>query len=216
MAYPRLDSTGLTTLLTRLVTDGDGRWAKKTDLASASADGLMSSSDFTKLSGIETGAEVNVLESITVNGSILPIASKNVSLNVPTKTSDITNDSDYQTGTEVQNAIASAVSAAYKPAGIMAASELLPALLVEANLGNVYNITQAGTTTSDFVEGAGKPIRVGDNVGICNVGTSSSPDYKFDLLSGFIDTSDFVTADDMTTISDADINSAVDTAFGVS
>ena len=216
MAYPRLDSTGLTTLLTRLVTDGDGRWTKKTDLASASANGLMSSSDFTKLSGIETGAEVNVLESVTVNGSILPIASKNVSLTVPTKTSDITNDSDYQTGTEVQNAIASAVSAAYKPAGTKAASELLPALLVEANLGNVYNITQAGTTTSDFIEGAGKPIRVGDNVGICDVGTSSSPDYKFDLLSGFVDTSDFVTSDDMTTISDADINSAVDTAFGVS
>lgn len=216
MAYPRLDVTGLNTLLTRLVTDGDTRWAKKTDLASASANGLMSSADFTKLSGIETGAQVNVLESITVNGSVLPVAGKNVSMTVPTKTSDLTNDSDYQTGTEVDAAIASAITAAYKPAGTKTVAELVSALLIADNLGNVYNMTDAGTTTADFIEGAGKPIRIGDNVGICDFGTGGTHDYKFDLLSGFVDTSDFVTTGDMTTIDNATIISAVDTAFGIS
>ena len=216
MAYPRLDVTGLNTLLTRLVTDGDTRWAKKTDLASASANGLMSSADFTKLSGIETGAQVNVLESVTVNGSVLPVAGKNVSITVPTKTSDLTNDSDYQTGTEVDAAIASAITAAYKPAGTKTVAELVSALLIADNLGNVYNMTDAGTTTADFIEGAGKPIRIGDNVGICDIGTGGTHDYKFDLLSGFVDTSDFVTTGDMTTIDNATIISAVDTAFGIS
>lgn len=216
MAYPRLDSTGLTTLLTRLVTDGDTRWAKKSDLASASANGLMSKEDFSKLSGIETGAQVNVLESITVNGSAIPVAGKNASFNVPTKVSDLTNDADYQTGQEVDDAIAAAITAAYKPAGTKTVAELVSALLIADNLGNVYNMTDAGTTTADFIEGAGKPIRIGDNVGICDVGTGGTHSYKFDLLSGFVDTSNFVTTDDMTTISDADINAAVDSAFGIS
>ena len=80
------------------------------------------------------------------------------------------------------------VSSAYHAAGTKTVAELTSSLLVAANEGNVYNMTDAGTTTSDFIEGAGKPIRIGDNVGVCKVGN----DYKFDLLSGFIDTSNFV------------------------
>ena len=49
-------------------------------------------------------------------------------------------------------------------------------------------MTDAGTTTADFIDGAGKPIRIGDNVGVAKVGN----DYKFDLLSGFVDTSTFI------------------------
>jgi len=49
----------------------------------------------TKLSGIETGAEVNEIEGVKVNGNILtPDADRIVSLTVPTKTSDITNDGE--------------------------------------------------------------------------------------------------------------------------
>ena len=50
-------------------------------------------------------------------------------------------------------------------------------------------MTDAGTTTADFKEGAGKPIRVGDNVGVYYDETESK--YMFDLLSGFVDTSGF-------------------------
>jgi hypothetical protein len=60
---------------------------------------------------------------------------------------------------------------------------------VAANEGNVYNITDSGTTTSDFIEGAGYPIRIGDNVGICDTGSGV---YKFDLLSGFVDLSNYI------------------------
>lgn len=52
----------------------------------------------TKLSGIETGAEVNVIESVKVNGSALtPDANKAVDVTVPTKVSDLTNDSGFVT-----------------------------------------------------------------------------------------------------------------------
>ena len=48
-----------------------------------------------KLSNIETGAEVNVIESIKVNNVAQTITSKTVNIVVPTKTSDLTNDSDF-------------------------------------------------------------------------------------------------------------------------
>lgn len=80
----------------------------------------------------------------------------------------------------------------YKPAGSKTAAELISSLLVEANLGNVYNMTDSGTTTADFVEGAGKPIYAGDDIGIIDNGTSGSPSYKFNKLGGFIDLSNYI------------------------
>ena len=49
----------------------------------------------TKLSGIESGAEVNKIEVIQKNGSALAISNKTVNITVPTKTSDLTNNSNF-------------------------------------------------------------------------------------------------------------------------
>lgn len=78
-----------------------------------------------------------------------------------------------------------------KPKGSVAFANL-PALAA-ANLNNVYNVTDAFTTTADFVEGAGKDYPAGTNVAIINTGTDSSPVYKYDAMTGIIDTSDFAT-----------------------
>jgi len=92
----------------------------------------------------------------------------------------------------VRDAISNAVASAYHHAGTKVVADLTSSLLVAENEGCVYNMTDAGTTTADFIEGAGKPIRIGDNVGVCKA--SSSPDaYKFDLLSGFVDLSNYKT-----------------------
>ena len=88
----------------------------------------------------------------------------------------------------VKEAIDAAVSSAYHHAGTKTVAQLTHDLLVAANEGNVYNITDSGTTTSDFIEGIGKTIDEGSNVGICKVGDV----YMFDLLSGFVDTTNFV------------------------
>ena len=80
----------------------------------------------------------------------------------------------------------------YKPKGNIACAQLVPALLIESNIGNVYNVTDNGTTTSDFVEGAGKPIHVGDNVAIVDIGTGGQSEYKFDLLAGMVDLTNYV------------------------
>ena len=54
-------------------------------------------------------------------------------------------------------------------------------------------MTTSGVTTADFIEGADKPIKVGDNVVIVDIGTSENPIYKYDLLGGFIDLSSYQT-----------------------
>ena len=65
----------------------------------------LSTNDFTdalktKLDGIEANAQVNKLESVKVNGSTQPITNKSVDISVPTKTSDLTNDSNYVKDTD--------------------------------------------------------------------------------------------------------------------
>ena len=49
----------------------------------------------TKLNGIESGAEVNAISGIKVNEVLQPIVNKIVSITIPTKTSDLTNDSGF-------------------------------------------------------------------------------------------------------------------------
>lgn len=90
----------------------------------------------------------------------------------------------------VRAAIDSAVSSAYHAAGTKTVAQLTGSLLIAENEGCVYNITDSGTTTSDFVDGAGHQINAGDNVGVCDVGGGV---YKFDLLSGFVDLSNYLT-----------------------
>ena len=68
-------------------------------VAQESGKGL-STNDYTtveknKLAGIASGAQVNVIESVKVNGTALTVTSKAVDVPVPTNTSDLTNDSNF-------------------------------------------------------------------------------------------------------------------------
>lgn len=93
----------------------------------------------------------------------------------------------------VRAAIDAEVSSVYHPSGSKTVAELTSALLIASNSGNVYNMTTSGTASSDFVtEEIGKHINIGDNVAIVNAGTDVSPVYKFDLLSGFVDLTNYV------------------------
>lgn len=62
----------------------------------------LSTNDFTdalktKLDGIEANAQVNKLESVKVNGSTQTISNKSVDISVPTKTTDLQNNSGFIT-----------------------------------------------------------------------------------------------------------------------
>lgn len=65
----------------------------------------------TKLTNIASGAQVNVIETVKKNGTALTITDKTVDISVPTKTSDITNDSGFITIEDVPDgAVASTTS----------------------------------------------------------------------------------------------------------
>lgn len=66
----------------------------------------LSANDYTtteknKLAGIASGAQVNVIDTVKVNNTALTPSSKAVNVTVPTKTSDITNDSGFITIADV-------------------------------------------------------------------------------------------------------------------
>lgn len=89
--------------------------------------------------------------------------------------------------------IGSEISAVYKPGGNKTAAELTSALLVEANLGKVYNLTTDATTTSDWVDGAGETVKAGTDVGIVAVDNDGTTVYKFNAYSVKIDLSGYKT-----------------------
>lgn len=65
------------------------------DASYVHTDNNYTTAEKTKLSGIETGAEVNLIEDVKVNGTSLTITNKSVDVTVPTATSDLTNDSNF-------------------------------------------------------------------------------------------------------------------------
>lgn len=58
---------------------------------------LMTDAEGTKLSGIAAGAQVNIIESVKRNGVAVPVSGKAVDVSVPTKVSELQNDSAYVT-----------------------------------------------------------------------------------------------------------------------
>lgn len=166
----------------------------------------LSTNDYTtaeknKLAGIAANAEANVIESISVNGTAQTVTNKGVDITVPTNNNQLTNGAGYQTASDVETAIDNKLGSTYKPKGSIAFASL-PSLIAD-NEGNVYNITDAFTTTSDFVEGAGKNYPAGTNVVIVN---TTGTTYKYDVLSGFVDLSGYVLATDLVAITNAEID----------
>ena len=91
-----------------------------------------------------------------------------------------------------------ALPSAIVPKGSKAFAGLTPATdLAAANLGFMWNITDAFTTTADFAEGAGHKIPAGANVYVANVGTVAEPSYKYDIFQGMYDLSGYALKSEM-------------------
>lgn len=117
-----------------------------------------------------------------------------------------TNNADVYTKQEVD----SRISSAYIAAGSIAFANLPEA--DASHVGYVNNITDAFTTTENFVDGPGKTYPAGTNVAI--VVSDTADEYKYDVISGFVDTSNFVVRDGNKTLSDENYTSAEKTKLG--
>ena len=91
-----------------------------------------------------------------------------------------------------------AIPSAIIPKGTRTFSQLAPSTdLAAANLGFMWNISDAFTTTADFAEGAGKSIPAGANIYVANVGTAAEPIYKYDIFQGMYDLSGYALKSEM-------------------
>ena len=85
--------TNLTTRLNTKVDKITGKGLSTNDYTTTEKD---------KLSGIASGAEVNIINTIKRNGvALTPDSSKTVNIEIPTKVSELTNDNKYQTYNDV-------------------------------------------------------------------------------------------------------------------
>ena len=208
------------------------------DSTGAADSGLMTSADKAKLDGIEADADVNVLEGVKVNGTALTPTNKVVDVTVATGTTgtgtlkvngtdvavyglgtaaaaDVSvagvtsGDTGLVTGDQVNTAIGSAIASAYKAAGSIAASGLTSALLVAANEGKVYNLSDGLTITdgnkANFVENAEGSFPAGTNVVVVEV----SGAYKFDVLPGFVDLSGYAEKSDLGGLTEAELAAVI-------
>lgn len=71
------------------------------------------------------------------------------------------NNHDLPDANAVYQAMTSMLEGAFHPAGNKTVAELTSALLVQANVGNVYKITDNGVTSAEWVGGAGQTITAG-------------------------------------------------------
>ena len=138
----------------------------------------------TTLGGIKAGAGVEVTEDGTLNatgGGVADSVDWSNVQNKPTKLSEFQNDSGFQTASDVQSAINSAVSSVLKYKGTVANREALPS---NAEVGDTYNLQDTG-------------------------GNVAWDGTKWDDLGETIDLSGYVQESDLVAITNQEINTIV-------
>ena len=118
----------------------------------------------TKLSGIATGAQVNVIETIKVNNTALTPSSKAVNITVPTKVSDLTNDSGFISSYTETDPVYSASAAA----GITS-SDITNWNNKTSNIGTITGVSANGTSVATS--------------GVANIPAASTSAYGVTQLS---------------------------------
>lgn len=93
----------------------------------------------------------------------------------------------------------------YKPAGNLTSPDF--SKLSEENLGKVYNITQEFTTDSEhFVETGEQKYPAGTDIAVVEVDSGT---YKFNVLSGFVDLTDYSKKTEVQTMIDSTLEAEI-------
>lgn len=137
-----------------------------------------------KLAGIATGAQVNVIEAVKVNGASLTPSNKAVDVSVPTTVAQLSDASDYA-----------------KKADLVGGMKYKGSVQTYANLpssgqenGDMWNVATADSTHG---------IAAGDNV------VWNSTASGWDVLRGDVDMSAYVLESELVAITNAEIDAIV-------
>lgn len=157
--------------------------------ATTTKNGLMTSGDKSKLSGIASGAQVNVIEGVTVGGTAVPVTDKVAALPAyPDKVSQLTNDSGYQTKAQLDAAIDEVKAAQGKVLTYKGTKQTYAQLPTTGNTdGDVWNVVEAN--------------------GNVPAGTNYAWDgTQWDPLGGTVDLSGYVQDSDLQPLTEAEID----------
>ena len=122
--------------------------------------------------------------------------------------SDATSDTKAASPKAVKSYVDGKVSSTYKPAGSVTFANL--PILSASVVGNVYNVTDSFTTTTNFIEGAGNSYSAGTNVVVVDAGSGT---YKFDVLAGFVDLSDYAKTADFVELTNDEVQTIWNKVF---
>ena len=149
----------------------------------------------TKLSGIEANADVNIIETVKVNSTALtPDSNKAVNISVPTSVSQLTNDSDYQTGSEVADSIATAIASVTQ-----IRFEIVQSLPQTGENGVIYLVQYAQTPQGNVYQEW--------------IWLESSQTYETLGSTNQIDLSNYVTFDDIVAVTNSEITNIFNQVF---
>lgn len=169
--------------------------ATPSDVSAAQAQALKDAKAYTDGKGYQTAAQVDS----AVKTATADMATQSWTKAQGYDTATSVNSKVSQAKSDMQAAIDAALTSAVTPKGSCAFSAL-PAPS-KATLGNMWNVTDAFTTTDVFTEGAGKGYGAGSNVVCVAVGSA----YKWDVQGGFVDLSGYLKTTDVTLATVEDI-----------
>jgi hypothetical protein len=110
-------------------------------------DNNYTSTEKNKLNGVASGAQVNVIESIKVNGAATTISNKSINITVPTNTNQLTNGAGFQTASQVTTAINNALA---DMTGIK--FEIVETLPTQGLVGTIYLVKANTDDTNDIYD----------------------------------------------------------------
>ena len=177
MAKNYLDKTGLALVWEKIKNGLSGKVDKVDGKGLSSND--YTSTEKTKLANVASGAQVNVLEGIQKNGDTVQIVNKIANISVPTKTSDITNDSGFITTSDIPEGAAASTTTPAMDGTAATGTEL-----AFARGDHVHPTDTSRAAASDVTA---LTTRVGDLE--TAVGTGGSVDSKISSAIGGLDSS---------------------------
>ena len=160
--------------------------------------------DLEKATGSGTGGLADLNARLTTAEGEIDTLQTNVATLQNNKADKATTLAGYGiTDAYTKDEVNSKLSSVYKAQGSKTANQLTSSLLVAANEGYVYNISEELTITDSnkglFVEGVKSSYPAGTNVVVVKVGGA----YKFDVIAGFVDLTAYAKTADQKTITDA-------------
>ena len=165
-----------------------------TDANYVHTDNNYTTDEKTKLGTIEASAQTNVIETVKVNGAALTVTDKAVDVTVPTKTSDLTNDSNFVSDASYVHTDANyTVAEKEKLAGIAEGAEVNVNADWNATSGDAQ-ILNKPTNVSVFTNDAGYITDNNDYFdGAVYDSTSKRINFKHgETIKAYVDATDFI------------------------